>query len=71
MLLRCALIALILHALGAYLLWRVQSGAKGGVIDIGPRDRCVALFWSPLLGCLLLFGLIAWAWAIVRREARL
>lgn len=67
---RFGLILLILHCLGAWLLWRVQSGAKGGVIDIGFRDRCVALFWSPLLGWFLLYGLLCWAWDAMRRERR-
>lgn len=66
---RFLLILLIVHCVGAWLLWGVQSGAKrGGVIDIGLKDRCVALFWSPLAGWCLLYGAIAWAWDVARRE---
>lgn len=62
---------LVTHVIVAFFLWQIQSRAtRGGVIDIDWRDRCVALFWSPLCGWLLLYSAICWAWDAVRREQR-
>ena len=55
-----ALILLIIWALGSYGLWTVMSRARGSMIDIGWRDRAVALFWLPLL--VVTFVLSACVW---------
>lgn len=60
---RAALILAIVWALGSHMLWRSQSAAKGCVIDIGPRDRAVALFWLPLLCLLALAAALQWLWS--------
>lgn len=59
---RAFLVLLILWALGSGLLWTVQSRAVGSCIDIGWRDRAVALFWLPLTLFLILWGVLLWAY---------
>lgn len=62
----------LVHVTIAATLWRLQSDArKSDLIDISGKDRCIALFWSPLCGWLLLYGLVTWAWSITLRELRL
>lgn len=59
---RLALFILTLWVVGACLLWLLQSDARrGGVIDVGPRDRMVALFWLPLGLCLAIWSALVWA----------
>ena len=54
--------ALILHILVSIVLWDAQSQSSG-MIDIGLRDRLVALFWLPILIVVTLVAMAVHAWA--------
>ncbi|MGE4323987.1 MAG: hypothetical protein AB7E60_13290 [Sphingobium sp.] len=58
---RLCLGVLIVWALGAWLLWGAMSRASGSVIDIGWRDRGIALFWLPLAVVLAAWSALSWA----------
>lgn len=59
---RFLLIMLILWMLGSYLLWKIQSDAKGTVVEVGVRDRLIALFWLPMLLLCGAWNLLTWAY---------
>lgn len=55
-------VILLVWAIGSALLWLLQSDARrSGIIDIGPRDRLIALFWLPLGLCCAIWSALAWA----------